>query len=105
MTIREASQVSKHTPARRVVLRAVAAGATALAVPGAFSQTWPAKPIRLIVPFVAGGGADATARTTGDGAVRSTRTAVTRSASMWSPNVGGGVWSQAGSGDMLSRRR
>ena len=62
MTIREASQVSKHTPARRVVLRAVAAGATALAVPGAFSQTWPAKPIRLIVPFVAGGGADATAR-------------------------------------------
>ena len=49
--------------------------------------------------------ADATARTTGDGAARSTRTAVTRSASMWSPNVGGGVWSQSGSGDMLSRRR
>ncbi|MGB3068179.1 MAG: tripartite tricarboxylate transporter substrate binding protein [Ottowia sp.] len=62
MTISETSKVSKHKLARRTALRAAAAGAAALAAPGVFAQAWPAKPIRLIVPFVAGGGADATAR-------------------------------------------
>lgn len=46
---------------RRALLRGGAVLAAAVAAP-AFAQAWPAKPIRVIVPFVAGGGADATAR-------------------------------------------
>lgn len=41
----------------------------AAALPGAYGQAqqnWPARPIRLIVPFTAGGGNDAVARTIGD---------------------------------------
>jgi tripartite-type tricarboxylate transporter receptor subunit TctC len=42
---------------------AVIAGAlAALALPPAFAQTYPAKPIRLISPYPPGGGTDATAR-------------------------------------------
>ena len=44
-----------------VRLQAVAC-ALALSVTAAFAQTWPAKPVRVIVPFAPGGGADLTAR-------------------------------------------
>ncbi len=33
-----------------------------LGISAAYGQAWPAKPIRMIVPFAAGGGTDVTAR-------------------------------------------
>ena len=48
-------------PSRRLVLRA-AASLAALRAAGASAQSWPNKPITLIVPFPAGGGTDAFAR-------------------------------------------
>lgn len=41
------------------------AAAAALAAPSAFAQAWPAKPIRLIVPYPPGGFTDVTARLIG----------------------------------------
>jgi tripartite-type tricarboxylate transporter receptor subunit TctC len=43
---------------RTFLAAAVAAGA----LPAAFAQTWPARPVRILVPFVPGGGADTIAR-------------------------------------------
>ncbi len=42
--------------------RCIAFAAAMLLAPGAFAQNWPAKPVRVIVPFAPGGGADLTAR-------------------------------------------
>jgi tripartite-type tricarboxylate transporter receptor subunit TctC len=50
-----------HQPTRREVLR-VAAAATALGVGTVRAQSWPTKPIMVVVPFPAGGGTDAFAR-------------------------------------------
>jgi tripartite-type tricarboxylate transporter receptor subunit TctC len=46
---------------RRQFVALLAAAASLRAVP-AFAQNWPSRPIRLIVPFPAGGSADLSAR-------------------------------------------
>jgi tripartite-type tricarboxylate transporter receptor subunit TctC len=47
---------------RRHVLHGLAAAAATLAVPRAFAQAWPAKPIRIVVTFSPGGSSDVVAR-------------------------------------------
>ncbi len=48
-----------------VSMLGVVALAGALAAGGAVAQAWPAKPIRMVVPFPVGGGSDSTARILG----------------------------------------
>ena len=38
------------------------AGTLSFAAPGALAETWPTRPISLVVPFAAGGGHDSMAR-------------------------------------------
>jgi len=47
---------------RRQLLAAGAAGAAALGVPRAFAQSWPTRPVSIVVPFPPGGGTDAFGR-------------------------------------------
>jgi tripartite-type tricarboxylate transporter receptor subunit TctC len=55
-------------PTRRIVLALAAASLTS----GAFAQAWPAKPIRLVVPFPPGGGTDIIARETSQRVAKAT---------------------------------
>jgi tripartite-type tricarboxylate transporter receptor subunit TctC len=55
-------------PTRRIVLALAAASLSA----GAFAQAWPAKPIRLVVPFPPGGGTDIIARETSQRVAKAT---------------------------------
>lgn len=49
-------------PRRRVLAAAAALGATALARPAGAQGAWPTRPVKLIMPFAAGGGPDLMAR-------------------------------------------
>ena len=49
----------------RVSMLGMVALAGAMAAGGAVAQAWPAKPIRMVVPFPVGGGSDSTARILG----------------------------------------
>ena len=50
---------------KRALLGALAAAAAALALPGAWAQTWPSRSVSIIVPFPAGGTTDVLARALG----------------------------------------
>ncbi|RYY77630.1 MAG: tripartite tricarboxylate transporter substrate binding protein, partial [Comamonadaceae bacterium] len=52
------------SPDRRGVLRALGAGAAAAVLP-ARAQAWPARPLRIVVPFTPGGSSDILARAIG----------------------------------------
>lgn len=56
---------TRPSPARRLLL---AAGAALIAAPALAQQPWPAKPIRFVVPFSAGGANDLMARAAAEGA-------------------------------------
>ena len=49
---------------RRLLLTSGAAFAASLAAPSAFAQSWPQKPVRVLVGFAAGGNIDNLARVT-----------------------------------------
>ena len=49
---------------RRALLTSGAAFAASLAAPSAFAQSWPQKPVRVLVGFAAGGNIDNLARVT-----------------------------------------
>ena len=59
-------------PTRRPVLSSLLALAATLASGGAFAQAWPAKPIRIVVPFPPGGGTDIIARETSQRVAKAT---------------------------------
>jgi tripartite-type tricarboxylate transporter receptor subunit TctC len=56
--------MNDHIASRRQLLATAAAFAASLAGPSAFAQTWPAKPVRVLVGFAAGGNIDNLARVT-----------------------------------------
>ncbi|HEV7267596.1 MAG TPA: tripartite tricarboxylate transporter substrate binding protein [Falsiroseomonas sp.] len=62
MDIRTARPPRMSAISRRTLLGAAALGALPLPAHRALAQDWPTRPVRMIVPFVPGGGADLNAR-------------------------------------------
>src|SRR2546422_9930433 len=63
-------------PRRKLMACAVTAGLACIAGPALAQAAWPAKPIRIIVPFPAGGPTDITARVVGQAIGESLKTPV-----------------------------
>ncbi|KAG1312042.1 hypothetical protein G6F63_016286 [Rhizopus arrhizus] len=51
---------------KKTLLVKAAGAALAIVASGAMAQSWPAKPVTLVVPYTAGGSADAIGRRLGD---------------------------------------
>ncbi|WP_059413889.1 tripartite tricarboxylate transporter substrate-binding protein [Cupriavidus basilensis] len=62
--------MTSRASGRRMVLKAGGAAALALLSGGAFAQTYPARPLTLIVPFAAGGPTDILGRVIAEGMAR-----------------------------------
>src|SRR3954447_20145509 len=56
------TQHDQYAPGRRLVLAAVAAATVALIAPFVSAQSFPTKPIRLVIGYPPGGAVDANAR-------------------------------------------
>src|SRR5438067_12775726 len=65
--VRARGKWSPPMPTRRTLLTTLAAAPLAAALPRTARAAYPDKPIRLIVPFAAGGNADFVARLTAEG--------------------------------------
>jgi tripartite-type tricarboxylate transporter receptor subunit TctC len=65
-------KIQQEETMKHLAIALASLGAIALAAPPAGAQDFPAKPIRIVVPFAAGGATDTTARIIGEGITKVT---------------------------------